>query len=84
MDIFHKIFLVARQNDSPYGGLHQRPLPIHPRVLDLGCGTGIWAIDMAECVTSLLASFISAGLADPMVFAAATGLRPISKAGIFP
>ncbi|ORY54836.1 methyltransferase LaeA [Pseudomassariella vexata] len=49
MDIFHKFFLVSRQYDS-VAGLHQRPLPpgVKPRILDLGCGTGIWAIDMAE------------------------------------
>ena len=46
MDIYHKIFLVARRNS-----LHQvpfRPNWEEPRILDLGCGTGIWAIDMAE------------------------------------
>ncbi|KAI0009441.1 methyltransferase LaeA [Xylariaceae sp. FL0662B] len=48
MDIFHKFFLVARQYDGDFGGLYRRPLPSRPRILDLGCGTGIWAIDMAE------------------------------------
>ncbi|KAI0849551.1 methyltransferase LaeA [Daldinia vernicosa] len=43
MDIFHKFFLVARQDSSNYGGLCQRPLPAYPRILDLGCGTGIWS-----------------------------------------
>ena len=46
MDIFHKLFLVSRK-----GALHKVPLmPNHgpPRILDLGTGTGIWAIDMAE------------------------------------
>jgi methylase of polypeptide subunit release factors len=47
MDIYHKIFEVARR-----GQLHQAPLYNNhhdpPRILDLGCGTGIWAIDMAE------------------------------------
>lgn len=48
LDIFHKFFHLARENDA-YAGLHQRPLPMtNPRVLDLGCGTGIWAIDMAD------------------------------------
>jgi ubiquinone/menaquinone biosynthesis C-methylase UbiE len=45
MDIYHKLFAVARREM-----LHQAPIPPHPeaRILDLGCGTGIWAIDMAE------------------------------------
>jgi methylase of polypeptide subunit release factors len=45
MDIYHKLFLVARRDQ-----LHQAPIPRHgeARILDLGCGTGIWAIDMAE------------------------------------
>ncbi|KAI9822841.1 MAG: Secondary metabolism regulator lae1 [Phylliscum demangeonii] len=46
MDIFHKLFLVARVE-----ALHSAPLLSNPapmRILDLGTGTGIWAIDMAE------------------------------------
>ncbi|KUJ08731.1 S-adenosyl-L-methionine-dependent methyltransferase [Mollisia scopiformis] len=47
MDIYHKFFAVARR-----GHLHNVTLTknIHggPRILDLGCGTGIWAIDVAE------------------------------------
>jgi 2-polyprenyl-3-methyl-5-hydroxy-6-metoxy-1,4-benzoquinol methylase len=45
MDIYHKLFSVARRDQ-----LHQAPIPQHwePRILDIGCGTGIWAIDMAE------------------------------------
>jgi ubiquinone/menaquinone biosynthesis C-methylase UbiE len=45
MDIYHKLFTVARRDQ-----LHQAPIPQHgqPRILDVGCGTGIWAIDMAE------------------------------------
>jgi methylase of polypeptide subunit release factors len=47
MDIYHKIFEVARR-----GALHVTPIiesdHDRPRILDLGCGTGIWAIDMAE------------------------------------
>jgi 2-polyprenyl-3-methyl-5-hydroxy-6-metoxy-1,4-benzoquinol methylase len=47
MDIYHKIFEVARK-----GKLHSAPLHADPngetRILDIGCGTGIWAIDMAE------------------------------------
>lgn len=47
MDLYHKLFEVARK-----GQLHQAPIANNPyeppRILDLGCGTGIWAIDMAE------------------------------------
>ncbi|KFY69222.1 hypothetical protein V496_00418 [Pseudogymnoascus sp. VKM F-4515 (FW-2607)] len=46
MDIFHQFFNVARR-----GVLHSAPFtPNHDghRVLDLGTGTGIWAIDMAD------------------------------------
>lgn len=47
MDIYHQFFAVARR-----GQLHQAPVPsephLQPRILDVGCGTGIWAIDMAE------------------------------------
>ncbi|KAJ5037185.1 uncharacterized protein L3040_007365 [Drepanopeziza brunnea f. sp. 'multigermtubi'] len=47
MDIYHKFFSVARREQ-----LHARAfIPNYdkgPRILDLGCGTGIWAIDMAE------------------------------------
>lgn len=47
MDIYHKILEVARKDQ-----LHVAPLYVNPqeppRILDLGCGTGIWAIDMAD------------------------------------
>ncbi|PUU78552.1 S-adenosyl-L-methionine-dependent methyltransferase [Tuber borchii] len=46
LDIFHKMFLVARQEE-----LHRAPITRNdspPRILDLGTGTGIWAIDMAD------------------------------------
>ena len=45
MDIYHKLFSVARRDQ-----LHQAPIPQRwePRILDIGCGTGIWGIDMAE------------------------------------
>jgi methylase of polypeptide subunit release factors len=49
MDIYHKLFSVARREalHSPLYTLHNEQ---RPRILDLGCGTGIWAIDMAEYV----------------------------------
>ncbi|KAI9837015.1 MAG: Secondary metabolism regulator lae1 [Sarea resinae] len=47
MDIYHKFFQVARNER-----LHKAPMIPNnlgpPRILDLGCGTGIWAIDMAD------------------------------------
>ena len=49
MDIYHAMFLCAQRKQ-----LHRAPLAeprdsAEPcRVLDLGTGTGIWAIDMAE------------------------------------
>jgi hypothetical protein len=47
LDIFHKIFLLARNNELFAAGLDTiKPL----RILDLGTGTGIWAIDMSEYV----------------------------------
>ena len=56
LDIYnHIIYTVARN-----GNLHKVPLvpsgDIIPqlRILDVGCGTGIWAIEMAEYVGSSL------------------------------
>ena len=50
LDILHKTFTVAR------GKLFSAPVTISPgymcNILDLGCGTGIWSIDVAECVYS--------------------------------
>jgi hypothetical protein len=46
MDITHALFLEARHHK-----LHDAPVDLNQddtRVLDVGTGTGIWAIDMAE------------------------------------
>ncbi|ETS81901.1 hypothetical protein PFICI_06903 [Pestalotiopsis fici W106-1] len=53
MDIMHKFFTVARRQDARAGGLHEAKISsAEPRILDLGCGTGIWAIDMADSYQS--------------------------------
>lgn len=53
MDITHKFFTVARKHDALAGGLHEAKISsAGPRILDLGCGTGIWAIDMADAYQS--------------------------------
>ena len=50
MDIFHKVFLVARDGlDLDYALSREQP----PKILDLGTGTGIWSIHVAECVSYL-------------------------------
>ncbi|PGH06208.1 hypothetical protein AJ79_06596 [Helicocarpus griseus UAMH5409] len=59
LDIFHKVIMVARQNELLSFQL-SKPSPLMnnlgggppmidrgPRILDLGCGTGMWAIEMA-------------------------------------
>ncbi|CRK44216.1 hypothetical protein BN1723_000902 [Verticillium longisporum] len=43
LDFFHAIVRLAR--GGKLFGMH---LPPHPRVLDLGTGTGIWAIDVSD------------------------------------
>lgn len=43
LDLYHEIYLVA-WNDN----LHEAPLTTPHRILDIGTGTGIWAIDMAD------------------------------------
>lgn len=44
LDIFHKLITVARVSD----GLIYAPHPSNSRILDLGCGTGIWSIEVAK------------------------------------
>lgn len=44
LDIFHKVFLLARGN-KPFQAPIRRQ---SPRIMDLGTGTGIWAINVAE------------------------------------
>jgi methylase of polypeptide subunit release factors len=44
MDLNHEIIL-----DLLQGELHKSPIGKNPqRILDVGTGTGIWAIDMAD------------------------------------
>lgn len=46
MDIFHKFFMIAR-NDRLFS--YNPPQAVERlRVMDLGTGTGIWAINVAE------------------------------------
>ena len=47
LDISHKFFLVARKEALHSAPLHPLPPGEKHYVLDLGTGTGIWAIDMA-------------------------------------
>ncbi|KAH9906547.1 methyltransferase LaeA [Xylariomycetidae sp. FL2044] len=49
MDLFNKFFEVARRHDDNFENLMQRrPRNLQPRILDLGCGTGVWAINVAD------------------------------------
>ncbi|KAK4451776.1 Trans-aconitate 2-methyltransferase [Podospora aff. communis PSN243] len=45
LDIFNKFFMVARRDHPFTSPLHNRETP---RIMDLGCGTGIWGIEVAE------------------------------------
>jgi hypothetical protein len=43
--------------DRGYGQLHMAPIPPNPhRILDLGTGTGIWAIEMGWPIRSPVCS----------------------------
>lgn len=46
LDIYHKMFLIARREEHHSAPITRNYTPT--RILDLGTGTGIWAIDMAE------------------------------------
>lgn len=46
LDIFHHFFLVARKEVLHRASILPNSMPT--RILDLGTGTGIWAIDMAD------------------------------------
>ncbi|KAH6653383.1 S-adenosyl-L-methionine-dependent methyltransferase [Truncatella angustata] len=47
MDMMHELFCIMRKPDTTHG-LHEARLHTgKPLILDLGCGTGIWAMDMA-------------------------------------
>lgn len=43
LDLHHEIFLLLLNRE-----LHKAPLSHPQRILDIGTGTGIWAIDMAD------------------------------------
>jgi methylase of polypeptide subunit release factors len=44
MDLHHEMVFQLLK-----GQLHKAPIPSNPqRILDVGTGTGIWAIDMAD------------------------------------
>ncbi|KAK0731414.1 S-adenosyl-L-methionine-dependent methyltransferase [Lasiosphaeris hirsuta] len=45
LDIFHKFFTLLRRDAFFNVALHNQE---SPKILDLGCGTGLWGIDVAE------------------------------------
>ena len=47
LDLYHHIFLLLKN-----GQLYTAPLDKPQNVLDIGTGTGIWALDFAEYVLS--------------------------------
>ncbi|KAL4950871.1 S-adenosyl-L-methionine-dependent methyltransferase [Aspergillus filifer] len=62
LDIFHKLFTVARNDHLLYAPMFE-PGTKRDRFLDLGCGTGIWAIELA--------------MKHPEIFVAGVDLSPI-------
>lgn len=48
LDIAHHMFLILLNQK-----LHLAPIKDPKRVLDLGCGTGIWCMDMADGVSPI-------------------------------
>ncbi|CAK7274313.1 hypothetical protein SEPCBS119000_006104 [Sporothrix epigloea] len=50
MDLFHKAVSLLRGQGTPSNGLHSAPLrpDQHLRILDLGTGTGLWVVEMAD------------------------------------
>ncbi|CAK7275095.1 hypothetical protein SEPCBS57363_006504 [Sporothrix epigloea] len=50
MDLFHKAVTSIRTQGIPSSGLHSAPLRSdqHLRILDLGTGTGLWVVEMAD------------------------------------
>ncbi|RDH30840.1 S-adenosyl-L-methionine-dependent methyltransferase [Aspergillus welwitschiae] len=48
LDFFHKVFSIALMSEK----IVHVPYPKNGRFLDLGCGTGIWAIDIAQQLPS--------------------------------
>lgn len=48
LDLIHHVFLLLLQ-----GKLFRAPIPSHPQhILDIGTGTGLWAMDMADVFPS--------------------------------
>lgn len=48
LDLMHHVFLLLLQ-----GKLFRAPIPSHPQhILDIGTGTGLWAMDMADAFPS--------------------------------
>ncbi|KAI5777239.1 S-adenosyl-L-methionine-dependent methyltransferase [Geopyxis carbonaria] len=65
LDLFHHVLLLCLR-----GKLHLAPLDKPQKILDLGTGTGIWALDMAETY--------------PEAEVTGTDLSPIQPGWVFP